>query len=140
LRAALAVPSHEPPASTAPASGSAETREELRRLVGHANEALVALQAALREIERRLASLDAAPAPRQPASASPDASGSHPGAAGSTFRRLASRLIEALGRLARSWPSVTRLRPGPGANKDRAIVAVAAAPPGSEQPARDLRA
>ena len=113
MRAVLAVPSHEsppPPASTAPASGSGDTREELRRLVDHASEALVALQTALREIERRLASLDAATAPRQRDPASSDAPGSHPGAAGSAFRRLASRLFEALGRLARSRPPLPRLR------------------------------
>jgi hypothetical protein len=140
LRAALAVPAHEPPApppSTAPASGS-DTREELRRLVGQADEALVALQTAIREIDRRLASLEAGTAPRQPAPASSDAPGSRPGAAGSAFRRLASRLVEAIGRLAWSWPPITRRHPGVSGSEGRGIVAAPATPRELEQPPREI--
>ena len=143
LRAALAVPSNKtpaPPPSAAPTSGSDDTREELRRLVGQANEALVTLQTAIREIERRLTSLDARTAPRQPAPEASDKPGSDLGAAGSALRRLASRLIEAVGRLARSRPAIGRLHVGGSGGEGRGIVAVAvaAAPRELERPSHEM--
>ncbi len=114
-RAIATVPSHQPlplppapaagrdrAASAAPVAAPGDTREELRRLVGQANDALVSLQTVVREIERRLASLDAGPLP-QGGPASSDAPGSNSVTAGSALRRLASRLVDAIGRLARAW-------------------------------------
>jgi hypothetical protein len=99
-------------APAAPVAAPGETREELRRLVGQANDALVSLQTIIREIERRFASLDAGPPPPRGAPASSDAPGSDPGTAGFALRRLASRLVDAIGRLARAWLPTKRLSRG----------------------------
>ncbi len=87
-----------------------DSREELRRLLGHANEALAFLQRVIREMEQHLVSLDAGPSASHPAApATSAAPKSTAGAMAVALRRLAWKLAAWMGRVVRVVPSIRRL-------------------------------
>jgi hypothetical protein len=96
------------PVSTAP-SPPGGSSEELRRLVGQANDALAALLRVIGEMERLVMLEAASSAPGQRPLTSSAALAPLPVAGASAFRRLASRLAAVVGRLTRAFPPIKRL-------------------------------